>query len=349
METLTNINVLTLDPLPTPNEVRRQLPLDDAKSRVVAEGRASIANILDHRDPRLFVVVGPCSIHDLKAAREYADRLLALNEKVADQILPVMRVYFEKPRTATGWKGFINDPRLDDSFHIEEGVFKARELLLELAGKGLLTGTEALDPIMPQYLGDLISWNAIGARTTESQTHREMASGLSTPVGFKNGTDGSIDVAVNAMKSAASGHSFLGITMDGQSAVVRTRGNPYAHLVLRGGPEPNYDSESLALAAAQLRSAGLREALVVDCSHANSRKKPELQPLVMEHCITQVVEGNRNLVGLMVESHLEAGNQALPQDLNQLRYGVSITDGCIDWETTETMLTTAAERLRTAR
>ena len=349
METLTNINVLTLDPLPTPNEVRRQLPLDDAKSRVVAEGRASIANILDHRDPRLFVVVGPCSIHDLKAAREYADRLLALNEKVADQILPVMRVYFEKPRTATGWKGFINDPRLDDSFHIEEGVFKARELLLELAGKGLLTGTEALDPIMPQYLGDLISWNAIGARTTESQTHREMASGLSTPVGFKNGTDGSIDVAVNAMKSAASGHSFLGITMDGQSAVVRTRGNPYAHLVLRGGPEPNYDSESLALAAAQLRSAGLREALVVDCSHANSRKKPELQPLVMEYCITQVVEGNRNLVGLMVESHLEAGNQALPQDLNQLRYGVSITDGCIDWETTETMLTTAAERLRTAR
>ena len=349
METLTNINVLSLDPLPTPNEVRAKLPLDEPAADTVAAGRRAIADILDNNDPRLFVVVGPCSIHDLQAAREYADRLLELRARVEDQLLLVIRVYFEKPRTATGWKGFINDPRLDDSFHIEEGVFKARELLLDLTHKGLLTGTEALDPIMPQYLGDLISWNAIGARTTESQTHREMASGLSTPVGFKNGTDGSIGVAVNAMKSAASPHSFLGITMDGQSAVVRTRGNPYAHLVLRGGHEPNYDSQSLADAAAQLQKAGLREALVVDCSHANSQKKPELQPLVMEHCITQVVEGNRNLVGLMVESHLEAGNQPLPTDLSQLRYGVSITDGCVDWVTTETMLITAAQRLRAAR
>ncbi|MDD3652528.1 3-deoxy-7-phosphoheptulonate synthase, partial [Immundisolibacter sp.] len=248
MDKLTNINVVEQQLMPTPAEVRGRLPLTPAAERTVLEGRAAVQAILDRRDPRRFVVVGPCSIHDLDAAREYARRLRALAQDVKDTLLIIMRVYFEKPRTSTGWKGLINDPRMDDSFHIEEGVLLARGLLLELAEMGLPAGTEALDPIMPQYLHDLITWTAIGARTTESQTHREMASGLSTAVGFKNGTDGGIEVAINAMKSAASPHSFLGINLQGQSAVIRTRGNPYGHLVLRGGHDrPNYDSVAVAL------------------------------------------------------------------------------------------------------
>jgi 3-deoxy-7-phosphoheptulonate synthase len=256
-------------------------------------------------------------------------------------------VYFEKPRTTVGWKGLINDPYMDDSFHVEKGIYMARELLLHLAKMGLPTATEALDPIMPQYLGDLVTWTAIGARTTESQTHREMASGLSTPVGFKNGTDGSLEVAINALKSAREPHHFMGINQDGRTAVFHTRGNVYGHTVLRGGGgRPNYDSVSIALCEQALRKAGLPERIVVDCSHANSNKDYNLQPLVARDCIEQIVNGNKSIIGLMLESNLHAGNQAIGTDLSQLKYGVSVTDACIDWETTEEVLTQAAAMLR---
>ncbi|WP_372719443.1 3-deoxy-7-phosphoheptulonate synthase [Immundisolibacter sp.] len=349
MDKLTNINVAAQQLMPTPAEVCARLPLTPAAERAVLEGRAALQAILDRRDPRRFVVVGPCSIHDLAAARDYAGRLRALAEEVKDTLLVIMRVYFEKPRTSTGWKGLINDPRMDDSFHIEEGVSKARALLLELAEMGLPAGTEALDPIMPQYLHDLITWTAIGARTTESQTHREMSSGLSTPVGFKNGTDGGIEIAINAIKSAARPHSFLGINLQGQSAVIRTRGNAYGHLVLRGGHErPNYDSVAVALTEEALTKASLSQNIVVDCSHANCSKKPELQGLVLENCVNQMLEGNRSIVGLMLESNIEAGNQPIPEDLTQLRYGVSVTDPCIDWPTTESLLRAAHRKLSAA-
>lgn len=350
MNRLDNINVSEQLVMPTPAQVRAHLPLSAAAERTVAEGRAAVEAILERRDPRRFVVVGPCSIHDLEAAREYAHRLHDLAAELSDALLLIMRVYFEKPRTVTGWKGLINDPRMDDSFHIEEGVYQARSLLLELAEMGLPAGTEALDPIMPQYLSDLITWTAIGARTTESQTHREMASGLSSPVGFKNGTDGGIEVAINAMKSAAHPHSFLGINMDGQTAVVRTRGNRHGHIVLRGGHDrPNYDTVNVTLCSQALNAAGLPANIVVDCSHANSSKKPELQPLVLEDCVHQILEGNSALVGFMLESHLHAGNQPIPQDLSQLRYGVSVTDPCLDWESTAQALRAAAQRLRSLR
>jgi 3-deoxy-7-phosphoheptulonate synthase len=258
-----------------------------------------------------------------------------------------MRVYFEKPRTTVGWKGLINDPDMDDSFHIEKGIGIARKLLLDLAELGLPTATEALDPIMPQYLGDLITWNAIGARTTESQTHREMASGLSTPVGFKNGTDGSLVVAINALKSARQPHHFLGINEDGRSAVMQTRGNNYGHVVLRGGAgRTNYDSVSVALCEQALQKAGLPDRIVIDCSHGNSNKDPSLQPLVARDCIEQIVNGNKSIIGLMLESNLEAGNQDIPTDRSKLRYGVSVTDGCIDWATTEKSLRELAVLLR---
>jgi 3-deoxy-7-phosphoheptulonate synthase len=260
-----------------------------------------------------------------------------------------MRVYFEKPRTTVGWKGLINDPDMDDSFHIEKGIRVARELLLHLADIGMPAATEALDPIMPQYLSELITWTAIGARTTESQTHREMASGLSTPVGFKNGTDGSLTVAINALQSARHGHHFLGITQQGQSAVFRTRGNRYGHIVLRGGgSRTNYDSVSLALCERELEKAGLPATIVVDCSHGNSNKDPGLQPLVAENLANQILEGNRSLVGFMLESNLNWGSQPLSPDRSQLQYGVSVTDACIDWATTEKLLVSLDERLRTA-
>jgi 3-deoxy-7-phosphoheptulonate synthase len=258
-----------------------------------------------------------------------------------------MRVYFEKPRTVAGWKGYINDPHMDDSFRIDQGMRRARELLLAIAELGLPAATEALDPLSPQYLGDLVSWYAIGARTTESQTHREMASGLSAPVGFKNGTDGGLEVAINAVRSAATAHSFLGIDEQGETAIVRTRGNRHGHVVLRGGGgRPNYDTVSVRLAETALAKAGLPAKLVIDCSHANSMKDPALQPLVFHDCVHQILEGNRSIVGLMLESHLEAGNQAIPQDLAQLRYGVSVTDACIAWDNTEQTLRRADQDLR---
>jgi len=333
------VNVASSDLLATPEEVKRRLPLTAHAAETVFGSREILRAILERRDPRLFVVVGPCSIHDVKAAREYAQRLRALAEQVAPSMLLIMRVYFEKPRTTIGWKGLINDPDLDDSFHIEKGILLARELLLYVAELGLPAGTEALDPIMPQYLSELITWTAIGARTTESQTHREMASGLSTPVGFKNGTDGALATSINALQSVRHPHHFLGITQQGQSAVFRTRGNPHAHIVLRGGGgRVNYDAVSIALAERQLIAAGLPPTIVVDCSHGNSNKDPSVQPLVAENCITQILDGNRSIVGLMLESHLKAGNQPIPKDLATLEYGVSITDPCIDWQDTETLL-----------
>jgi 3-deoxy-7-phosphoheptulonate synthase len=333
--------------MPSPEEVQARLPISAGAVESVITGRETIQRILDREDPRLFVIVGPCSIHDLAAGYDYAHRLQRLAEEVKDTLVLVMRVYFAKPRTATGWKGFINDPYLDDSFRIEEGMEKARAFLLRVAGLGLPLATEALDSITPQYLGDLIAWTAIGARTAESQTHRELASGLSTPVGFKNGTDGDILVAINAIRSAARPHSFLGLNAQGRSTIVRTRGNAYGHLVLRGGDErPNYDTVSISIVERALAAARLPKLVVVDCSHANSSKDPELQPLVLSDCVHQIREGNRSIVGLMVESNLEGGNQPIPDDLTKLKYGCSVTDPCVDWPTTEHMLRKAGQALR---
>ncbi|WP_353982047.1 3-deoxy-7-phosphoheptulonate synthase [Salinicola endophyticus] len=344
-----NLNVLAQDVLISPEVLKQHIPLSDAAERTVIEGRQTIQRILDREDPRLLVVIGPCSIHDPEAARDYARRLRQLADAVSDSLYIVMRVYFEKPRTTVGWKGLINDPHLNDSFEIEEGLHIARRLLVDLAEIGLPLATEALDPISPQYLQDCISWSAIGARTTESQTHREMASGLSGPVGFKNGTDGSLDVAVNALQSVASPHNFLGIDQAGKVAVIRTRGNAYGHVVLRGGNgKPNYDSVSVTLAEQELAKAGLKANLMVDCSHANSNKDPALQPLVMENVTHQILDGNRSIIGLMIESNIGWGAQKIPADRSQLEYGVSITDACIDWPTTERSLTQMAEQLAPA-
>ena len=343
---LENLNIEAFELMPSPEEVHARLPLSDQAAATVAAGRLALQRILDREDPRLFVIVGPCSIHDPVAGLDYARRLKGLADEVADSLLLVMRVYFEKPRTSTGWKGYINDPRMDDSFHIEEGMLKAREFLLALNELGLPAATEALDPIAPQYLGDLISWTAIGARTSESQTHREMSSGLSTPVGFKNATDGDIGVAINAILSASSPHSFLGINAQGRSAIIRTHGNRYGHVVLRGGGDrPNYDSVSVSLAEQALTKAGLRQSLVVDCSHANSYKKSEMQPLVLADCVNQIRQGNRSIVGLMLESFIEAGNQSIPADLAQMKYGCSVTDACIDWPTTQKAIRAARTAL----
>ncbi|MGC1387768.1 MAG: 3-deoxy-7-phosphoheptulonate synthase [Steroidobacteraceae bacterium] len=347
---LQNVNVASSDLLATPEEVKRRLPLTARAADTVLRSREALRAILERRDPRLFVVVGPCSIHDVAAAREYAQLLKRLADQVAPTLFLIMRVYFEKPRTTVGWKGLINDPDLDDSFHIEKGILLARELLLHVAELGLPAGTEALDPIMPQYLSELISWTAIGARTTESQTHREMASGLSTPVGFKNGTDGALGASINALQSVKHPHHFLGITQQGQSAVFRTRGNPHAHIVLRGGGgRVNYDAVSIALAERELMQANLPATIVVDCSHGNSNKDPSVQPLVAENCVTQILDGNRSIVGLMLESHLKAGNQPIPKDLGTLEYGVSITDPCMDWPSTEALLLKLHQSLQTVR
>jgi 3-deoxy-7-phosphoheptulonate synthase len=341
-----NVNVVSKTILPTPAEISAELPMSPAATDTVLGSREIIRNIIDGRDKRLFAVVGPCSVHDIEAAHEYADKLQALAADIADTLVILMRVYFEKPRTTVGWKGLINDPDMNDSFQIDKGIRIARELLLDFGARGLPTATEALDPIMPQYMGELITWTAIGARTTESQTHREMASGLSTPVGFKNGTDGSLQVAIDALQSARQPHHFLGINQDGRTAVFQTAGNRYGHIVLRGGSGgPNYDADSVEAAAEALRSAGLPDRIVVDCSHANSNKDPQVQPVVARNCVDQVVGGSRSIIGLMLESHLHEGSQKIPADLSELRYGVSVTDGCIDWATTETTLREAAEAL----
>ncbi len=344
-EKLTDIYVVSEELLPTPREIKQQLPCSEKAAATVLSGRAGIRNILNREDPRRFLIVGPCSIHDLAAAKEYGQRLCALAKEVEDQFLLVMRVYFTKPRTTVGWKGFINDPNLNDSFHISEGLYKAREFLVELGEIGIPVGTEALDSTTPQYLDDLLAWSAIGARTAESQTHREMASGLSTPVGIKNGTDGNVDVAINALQTMSHSHAFLGTNQNGQCCVLTTSGNPYGHMILRGGSRPNYDSVHVALAEQSLKAAKLNPAIVVDCSHGNSLKNYELQPVVFRDCIHQIVEGNTSIVGLMLESNLVAGRQDIPEDRSKLQYGVSITDSCIDWDTTETLIRWGAEKI----
>ncbi|MFL3654467.1 MAG: 3-deoxy-7-phosphoheptulonate synthase [Halioglobus sp.] len=344
-----NINVDSQDILITPELLKSALPMSESIHDTLAASRKVIEDILDRRDPRVFVVVGPCSIHDPIAALEYAHRLKALADELSDTLYIVMRVYFEKPRTTVGWKGLVNDPHLNDSFRIEEGLHIARKLLLDILEVGLPTSTEALDPISPQYLQDLISWTAIGARTTESQTHREMASGLSSAVGFKNGTDGGLTVATNALNSVANPHRFLGINRQGQVSVFTTRGNAYGHIVLRGGTAgPNYDSVNIRLCEEALEKAGVSKNIMVDCSHANSSKQPELQPLVIENVANQILEGNTSIIGLMVESNIHAGNQDIPANLNDLKYGVSVTDGCIDWETTEASLRGMRDKLKVA-
>ncbi|HEY3284245.1 MAG TPA: 3-deoxy-7-phosphoheptulonate synthase [Armatimonadota bacterium] len=345
-ERIYNVNILSERLLPSPAEVKSKLPLTPAGEDTVYNSRATLERILRREDKRLMLILGPCSIHDPAAAREYAVLLRGLAERVSDTFFLVMRTYFEKPRTTLGWKGLINDPYLDDTFAIEEGLTIARELLLYLAELGIAAGTEALDPIIPQYLHDLISWTSVGARTSESQRHREMASGLSTPIGIKNGTDGSIQVAVNALSSIQRSHHFLGISREGQCTIMETRGNPYGHLVLRGGVRPNYDAESIAECEHQLAEAGLPVRLVVDCSHGNSLKNPSIQPHVLENCVEQLLEGNRSIVGLMLESNLGYGSQKVSDGRANLKYGVSITDACLGWSTTERIVLEASETLR---
>src|SRR5437667_663567 len=322
-----------------PRALKEEFSMIERANRTVVEGREAVRRILRQEDPRLLLIVGPCSIHDVDGALEYAQRLNRLREELADQLEIIMRVYFEKPRTTIGWKGLINDPHLDGSYDIEMGLKKARQLLLQITGMGLPSATEFLDPIVPQYIADLVSWAAIGARTTESQTHREMASGLSMPVGFKNATDGGLQIAIDAMTSARAPHSFLGIDQDGVTSIIRTTGNPHGHVVLRGGRlQTNYDPESIATAVAILKKAGLPSMLMVDCSHANSGKQHARQEEVWRSVIQQRIGGNRTLIGLMVESYLEEGNQPIPKAVAELRHGVSITDACVGWETTERML-----------
>ncbi len=341
-----NVNIQSNEALLSPAELKTKLPLSSDAQNAITKSRQALQNIINGKDSRPFVVVGPCSIHDPKAALEYAKKLKALADDVSDKLFLVMRVYFEKPRTTTGWKGLINDPHLNGSFDIETGLQQARKLMIELVELGLSLATEALDPISPQYLADLISWSAIGARTTESQTHREMASGLSSPVGFKNATDGSLQVAIDALQAVSSTHNFLGINHQGQVSVVRTKGNAYGHIVLRGGGgKPNYDIETVKACTLALEKAKLAINIVIDCSHENSNKDPKNQEQVFSHCIDQRVNGNQSIIGMMLESNLQWGNQKIPNDLSKLEYGVSITDACIDWKTTERIIRDTAEKL----
>lgn len=336
---LQNVNVARLDPLIAPGALEQKLPVTPAAHDTVAEGRRTIEAILRGDDKRLLVVVGPCSIHDPAAALEYARKLAVLKPRVQDKLYLVMRVYFEKPRTTVGWKGLINDPQLDGSFDVNTGLAMARKLLLQINELGLPAGTEFLDPVTPQYLDDLVSWAAIGARTTESQTHRQMASGLSMPVGFKNATNGSLQVALDAMQSAISPHHFVGIDEDGHACVVHTRGNDYGHVILRGGDEgSNYDPQDIASATKRLADAGMNPMLLVDCSHANSGKKSARQPAVWDSLVDQRNAGSDSIIGVMIESNLFDGKQSIPDDKSKLKYGVSVTDECIGWDTTEKIL-----------
>ena len=346
LKELINRNIEGSEELISPEEMCTPDPSTDAALKTVLEARTAIRNILDGKDSRYLFVVGPCSIHDPKAAFEYAKKLKALADEVQDQILVVMRVYFEKPRTTVGWKGLINDPDLNDSFDIEKGIRTAREILNTLNDMGLPCATEALDPIVPQFLSELISWSAIGARTTESQTHREMASGLSMPVGIKNGTDGSVQVAIDALTSVRNPHNFLGISYKGKIAKFSTKGNPYGHVVLRGGGgKPNYHHVNVVETEKALEAAGLKKKIMVDCSHANSNKDHTKQPLVLEDCLGQIASGNDSIMGFMIESFLKEGNQKMSGDASALEYGVSITDKCIDWKTTEEILLKARDQL----
>ena len=343
--TLNNININAEEILITPEQLREEQPLSDKGRSYVTQARKIIADIIHKRDPRLLVISGPCSVHDVEAAKEYARGLKKLHDQYKDSLYVVMRVYFEKPRTTVGWKGLINDPHMDGSFDVESGLRKARELLIYLTELGLPLATEALDPISPQYLAELFSWSAIGARTTESQTHREMASGLSMPIGFKNGTNGSLGVAINALQSAESPHRFMGINRQGQVALITTNGNPDGHVILRGGKEPNYDAANIELCEKELLVQSIEPSIVVDCSHGNSNKDYNRQPLVSENVFNQIVEGNKSIIGIMLESNLNAGNQSSDLPKEALAYGISVTDACIDFSTTEQLFAQASEKL----
>ena len=344
--TTENLNIQEQKILITPNEIKKQYSIDKNTEQFVAKSRSTIKKIMNSEDNRLLVIVGPCSIHDYKAAIEYAHKLKELSDEVSSKIFVIMRVYFEKPRTTIGWKGLINDPNLDGTADIQKGVLIARKLLLELTNIGLPCGTEALDPVMPQYLGDLISWTAIGARTSESQTHREMSSGLSTPIGFKNGTDGNLETAVNAILSASKPHSFLGIDSNGQVAVTKTKGNDSTHLVLRGGSNgPNYFQENINESKKILKQVSLSPNLIIDCSHANSNKNYKLQSEVFEYCLNLKLSGESAIKGLMLESNLVEGNQSLGNSSANLVFGKSITDSCINWDTTSQIIKNAFKNL----
>ena len=344
MQQTNNLNVVVMCPLTPPSVLKERLPMTEAVNATVFAGRNEVERLLDREDRRLLVVVGPCSIHDPRIALDYASQLKGLAEEVKETLLLVMRVYFEKPRTTVGWKGLINDPDLDGSHKVEKGIRLARQILVEVNKLGVPAATETLDPITPQYLAELISWSAIGARTTESQTHRELASGLSMPVGFKNGTDGSLDTAINAMKAALAPHHFLGINQDGLTSVIQTRGNRYGHLVLRGGKHgPNFDAIAIREAEEGLEKAGLRQEIMVDCNHANSGKDPVRQEIVFRDIVRQIKDGNQSLIGVMIESNLKGGNQKIGPEME---YGVSITDACLDWENTRRILLDAYQELR---
>ncbi len=339
-------NIRSAVPLISPNALKLELPASEAMYTTILESREIIKNILAKKDSRFLVIVGPCSIHDPQAAMEYANRLNDLRKNLGDKLYIVMRVYFEKPRTTTGWKGLISDPHLNGSNDIPTGLRMARSLLREIVSLGLPTATELLDPIIPQYIDDLVSWAAVGARTTESQTHRMMASGLSVPVGFKNNTDGSLQVSLDAMKAAQSPHAFLGIDGEGRTCIISTNGNPWGHVVLRGGKtRTNYDKLSIEEASQALAMAGLESGLLVDCSHANSGKKHQAQELVWKNVLGQRQEGNKCILGAMLESNLSEGSQSIPTDLSHLKYGVSVTDACVNWESTKKLLEWAVQSL----
>ena len=347
VDSTSDLHVVETRPLMSPALLHRDLPLDKATSEVVSTTRKKIQSILHGIDPRILVIVGPCSVHDVDAAIEYANRLAPLRDKYSQQLEIVMRVYFEKPRTTVGWKGLINDPHLDDSYDINTGLRKARGLLLDLAKKGMPAATELLDPVVPQYIADLISWTAIGARTTESQTHREMASGLSMPVGYKNGTDGTATIAINAMQAASKPHHFLGINNDGHASIVSTTGNPHGHLVLRGGKNgTNYHLDAINLIADELSQFKMPSKVMVDCSHGNSNKDFRRQSEVLREVASQLKSGSKNVMGVMIESHLVEGNQKLNSDLSKLTYGQSVTDACINFSTTEILLEELAESVK---
>jgi 3-deoxy-7-phosphoheptulonate synthase len=333
-----NLHIIGYEELPSPGALKSELKLEGAGLATVQMGHRCVKGILDREDSRLIVVVGPCSIHNPQEALEYARRLKPLADELAEDLLILMRVYFEKPRTSVGWEGLIYDPHLDGSHRIDHGLHIGRQLMLDIAEIGLPIAIEALDLISPQYLQDLVTWTAIGARTTESPTHRKLASGISSAVGFKNNVDGGVMVAVNAIRSAAATNSFISVTEEGKVALFRTAGNPHCHVILRGGKSPNYDKESVAACEQELQKAGLTENIMIDCSHGNSNKDPENQKLVLDEVATQIQAGNKSIIGVMLESNLEAGNQPIPDDLNDLKYGVSITDACVNWDTTETLL-----------
>ncbi len=333
-----NLNIQSELAIVSPNKIKEQFPLTEQIIKTIQEGQTTIKNILNGDDKRILAVVGPCSIHDIKSAKEYATKLKALADELKDTIYIVMRVYFEKPRTTTGWQGLVMDPYLNESYYLEDGLKMARRLLSTIAEIGLPTAGEALDIVTPQYLQDLYSYTAIGARTTESQSHRKMASGLSSAVGLKNGTDGNIDIAINALKSVAASHNFISINPEGQVAVVRTNGNPNAHIILRGGKKPNYDAEHVAAYEQKLSDAGVSTNMMVDCSHANSGKNAKNQSKVLKDVSKQINAGNKSIIGIMVESNLFHGNQSIPKDLSLLKYGVSVTDECIGWDETEKVL-----------